>query len=94
MIELRKQHAIFGRASTQILDTNNQNLFAYVRHNEEGKTLLVICNFSEFTQVANTRLLDQFGHMHRKDLISGKSCDAANETLEIGPYQFLWLTVE
>lgn len=92
MIALRKQHAIFGRASTQIIDTNNQHLFAYLRHNENGQTLLAICNFSEHAQVANIQLLEQFGQTHCDDMISGKSAVRRGNRLEIEPYQFLWLS--
>ncbi len=92
MIGLRKQHAVFGRASTQIIDTHNQHLFAYLRQAENGQTLLAICNFSEYRQVTNTQLLEHFGYQHCKDLVSGNLISTENENFEIEAYQFLWLT--
>jgi amylosucrase len=92
MISLRKSHAIFGRAETLIVDTNNSHLFAYLRQNEAGQTLLAICNFSEASQAINIQLLEHFGLLHRHDMISGKSLVLKTDILSIQPYQFLWLT--
>ena len=50
LIKIRQQHKIFGQAETHILETDNQHVFTYARHDEQGNVLLAICNFSENQQ--------------------------------------------
>ncbi len=39
MIAIRKQNAIFGQSSTQILDADNHHCFAFLRENTQGHTV-------------------------------------------------------
>lgn len=91
LIKIRQQHRVFGQAETQILDTNNQHIFAYARHNEQGENLLAICNFSEHPQLIDSKLLDHVDFTHSTDLISKKEYLNNQNDISVQPYQVMWL---
>jgi amylosucrase len=92
LIKIRQRHKIFGQGETHILDTNNPHVFAYTRHNEEGRALLAICNFSERTQNLDGRLLDHIGEVQSLDLITGKPYQNSQINILLIPYQVMWLS--
>lgn len=93
MIGVRKDHHIFGAAETHILDTNNQHIFAYARHLDDGDALLCINNFSEHAQWIDSRILEHLGEEQARDLISGDDYQVADRSIKLLPYGVLWLKV-
>ena len=94
LIKIRQQHAIFGQAETLILDTNNQHVFAFARHDDQGKTMLALNNFSEHPQQVDSRILDHLGVHHGVDLISKQRFELTEKVITLSPYQVLWLTAD
>ena len=94
MVKIRKQHAVFGDASTEIIQTNNQHVFAFKRKHKNGQTLLVLVNFSEREQAINNQFIRDIG-LEQFDLIQGKMLDFVVSSVTIvKPYQYLWLLTD
>lgn len=91
LIKIRQQHVIFGQAETQILDCDNSHVFVFTRHNSEGKTLLVLCNFSEFEQQIDSKIMDQLYDSTGKDLITQQDIRCSTGHLSLLPYQVMWI---
>lgn len=91
MIKIRQKEPLFGHTETQILQTNNQHIFAYARHDDEGKTLLALCNFSEHGQEIDRRILDMLASDTGKDLLTDKVYESGLGNILLNPYQVLWL---
>lgn len=91
MIETRKQYSVFGQAQTHILDADNQHCFVFMRENDAGEKLLVICNFSEHEQQLQRSLLATVNCTSTTDLLSGETVTMEAAPLLLAPYQQLWL---
>lgn len=91
LIRIRQQHSVFGKSDTHILDTNNQHVFAYSRHDDEGKGLLALNNFSEHPQLVDARVLDHLGGATVTDLITSTQYTSHTGSITLAPYQQLWL---
>jgi amylosucrase len=91
LIAIRQQHSVFGQAETQIIETDNAHIFAFARHNSDGKTLLVLCNFSEFTQQLDCKIIDQLYDSQGYDLITQQSPIYRENKICLLPYQVAWL---
>lgn len=89
LIRLRKQYAVFGQASTEIVDTGNQHTFAYLRKHDNGERLLVVCNFSDFSQTLTLphHVLQQCDKA--KDLLSEKTLSSSTP-ITLSPYEQCW----
>lgn len=91
LIDIRKTHPVFGDSDTQILDSDNQHIFAFKRLNEQGEALLALHNFSEHPQQLNSHFL---GHLKSKkavDLIANKPLASDRSDLTLSGYQVVWL---
>jgi amylosucrase len=91
MIKVRGEHDIFGDAKTQIIDTGNPHCFAFLRENNKGERLLVICNFSEHTQHMQSDILHHVNSRQPKDLLTARDFVLSNDTLSISPLEQVWL---
>jgi amylosucrase len=91
MIETRKQYSVFGHAQTHILDADNQHCFVFMRENDGGEKLLVVCNFSEHKQQLQRSLLATLNCTSTTDLLSGETVSMEAAPLLLAPYQQLWL---
>lgn len=92
MIHIRKSHAVFGDAATDIIDAGNQHVFAYRRHNTNGDSLLALVNFSEHEQQLDCGFLGFQPLDKWNDLITEQAPSIQHNRLTLAPYQFLWLT--
>lgn len=91
MISVRRDHAEFGNASTDILETYRSQLFAYCRTDAKGEQLLALCNFAETAQSIPSSICDILGTRQTRDLLSGKQFVGAE--IELAAYDVLWLKV-
>ncbi len=91
MLDLRKNHPVFGPADTQIIEAENQHCFSFVRTQETGQRLLVLCNFSEHVQQLNGEILKQIGDSPSKDLLSGDRYKGNEPIITLQPLQQIWL---
>ncbi|PJC87260.1 amylosucrase [Vibrio sp. HA2012] len=90
MIQLRQENPVFGEAGTEILETYQPHLFAYVRQHENGDKMLAICNFSEQEQRVPLSICDVLGSRSVEDMLQGKIADYGNEII-LEAYDVLWL---
>ena len=91
MIKVRQSQPLFGHVETQILETNNQHIFAYTRHADDGSLLLALVNFSEHFQRVDGRILGMFASSEVSDLLSETTLINNGEDIDLSPYQVLWL---
>ncbi|MEC8747059.1 MAG: alpha-glucosidase C-terminal domain-containing protein, partial [Pseudomonadota bacterium] len=94
MIAIRKQNAIFGQSSTQILDADNHHCFAFLRENTQGHKLLVICNFSEHPQTIQRSLLATLKGASSRDLLTDETVEMNASPLLLEPFQEMWLLAD
>lgn len=90
LIRLRKEHRVFAGGSTDVVDTGNDQVFAYVRRHE-GEHLLVLANFAEREQqiAANQVRLYGLGYQFR-DLVTGETYTLEHD-MPLRPYGIAWL---
>jgi len=67
-------------------------VFAYARHDEQGNTLLAMCNFSEKPQSVDGKILAHVGFAQSSDLITQQKYSSSQATLKLTPYQVIWLS--
>lgn len=92
LIEVRQQHAVFGKANTEIIEADNDAILAYARLTDDER-LLVFANFSEGNQTIPANLLRLYGLSYSyRELISGRQINFEEIILE--PYGFLCLKAE
>ena len=95
ILGVRHQHAkTFGRGDLQILEVENQRVFAFTRH-FEGETILVVANLSRFAQAATLPLGD-FAGAYPVELFSQMPFPQIGEgayPLSVGPHGFYWFVL-
>ncbi len=90
LVQLRAQNPAFLRPDTEIVETGNHHVFAFLRSNDQSM-VFVLANFSEHQQRLEARRLRQMGMRKTMvDLFEGGTITAAQE-LVIDPYQLLIL---
>ena len=90
LVQIRQQNLAFNRAETEIVDTDNNQVFGYFRTNREY-SVLVLANFSDTVQHIEGRRLRQLGLRKTVvDLVAGRTIVAAH-TLTLEPYDFMVL---
>ncbi len=93
LIDLRQSTPILAGHDMDVVDVNNEHLFAFVRTNAAGR-LLVVANFTEREQTVDANSLRVHGLGYEfHDLISDQPVLAAQE-LRLQPYQVMWLEAQ
>ncbi|MEQ5809296.1 amylosucrase [Alteromonas sp. NFXS44] len=90
MLNIRRQHAVFGDARTEILDTGNHHCFGFVRYNQQGQKMLGLCNFSEHPQQVSGNILNTIEHKPARDLLSDSKLSGHEQAISLRPYQLSW----
>jgi amylosucrase len=92
LIEVRKEWDVLGKASTEVIDTDNDSILAFTRVADQER-LLVFANFSEQTQTIPANLLRLYGLSYSYiDLISGRQ--VGFEDIQMEPFGFICLVAE
>ena len=91
MIKVRGERDVFGDAKTHIIDTGNPHCFAFLRANNNGERLLVICNFSEHTQHMHSDILRNLDSGQTKELLTNRNFVINSDALSIPPLEQVWL---
>ena len=93
LIQLRKGNPVFADTNNLVLYySKNPHILLFERTSEDSESLLVICNFDEFRQpVKSIELGPYAGKKPPRDIISDKPIEFINDTLELAPYELLWL---
>ena len=90
LITLRKNCPAFAGADMDVVDTGNAHVFAYTRHHDSAR-VLVLANFSEREQTIAAAHLRVHGLGYTfKDLITGDKISAVQD-LVLAPYRAVWL---
>ncbi|HEX4978585.1 MAG TPA: maltose alpha-D-glucosyltransferase [Acidimicrobiales bacterium] len=93
MLEVRKQHAVFGTGSMDFISVDNPSVLAYVRSDEEtGDTILCVNNLSRFAQPAEMPM-QRYDGLTPIELLGRVPFPRIGELpyfITLGPYQFYW----
>jgi len=90
LFEKRKACPAFTGSQMRLLSTENNHVMSYLRWNE-GHLLVVVANFADSKQTVNMRNLRTEGLAHFfKDALNKRSV-STHDTLELEPYELLWL---
>jgi len=90
LIQIRQQNLAFTGAETEIVDTGNDQVFAYFR-SHASQTVLVLANFKDAPQKLEARRLRMLGLRKTVvDQVAGRTIVATHE-LELEPYQLMVL---
>ena len=90
MLSIRKLHHAFGRGEFEWMDSQNEKIAGFQR-TYEGETILAIHNLSDLKQTFHLKIKTPARSL--ADLLSQKEFSSANGgfTLDLAPYQYLWL---
>lgn len=91
MIQVRKQHPLFGRGTFEVLSAENPSVLAYVR-SLNGDTVLCVNNLSRFSQPVELSL-QKFAGMTPIELIGRVPFPRIGELpylLTLGSHSFYW----
>ena len=89
MLDIRKGNSVFSSALKSVpVEMGNPAVFGF----HKGDKLMVLANFSEREQWADTKYFDWFGLPgEMEDLLSGRRVKTWNNQILLGPYEVLWL---
>jgi maltose alpha-D-glucosyltransferase / alpha-amylase len=93
MLEVRKQHPVFGIGSMEFISVDNPSVLAYVRCDPEtSDTILCVNNLSRFAQPAELPM-QQYDGLTPIELLGRVPFPKIGELpyfITLGPYQFYW----
>ena len=100
MLEVRKQHPVFGTGSFEVISVENPSVLAYVRTSEgedgASDTVLSVCNLSRFAQPAELPLQRWEGKMPI-ELLGRVPFPRIGELpyfVTLAPYGFYWFQLQ
>ncbi len=93
LIQLRKENTVLADNNNLVLyNSENPHVLIFERTSENGQGLLVICNFHEVPQTIDSNELGPYcRNKSPKDIISGKTIKLVKESLQLKPFELLWL---
>jgi amylosucrase len=92
LIKVRQDQPVLGKASTEVIETDNDSILAFARVSEDER-VLVFANFSEHTQTIPANLLRLYGLSYSyQDLVSGMQ--VGFEDIHMEPFGFICLAAE
>lgn len=96
LIQIRKKTAVFAdRNNLRMHFSSNPHLFIYERTSRSENSVLIICNFDGSPQVVQISEIEKLGYSYKSgilDMVKDKQLILRSALLELGPYNFLWLT--
>ncbi|MEK9564653.1 MAG: alpha-amylase family glycosyl hydrolase, partial [Deltaproteobacteria bacterium] len=89
-LQLRRSLPVLSQGQTEFLNIRNDHVFAYIRH-QDSQRLLLLCNFTERSQSVSLKELKVQGFSDQaQDLLTSQILQLA-EDLYLAPYQTYWL---
>ena len=91
MLEVRKEHAVFGTGSFELLDADNPAVFAYLRRDEDD-TVVCVNNLSRKAQPALLPL-EAYSGVAPVELLGGVEFQPVSDqpyAVTLAPYSFYW----
>ena len=92
MLEVRKQHPVFGTGRFEVISAENPSVLAYVRTGNDGDIVLCVCNLSRFAQPAELPL-QQYEGKTPIELLGRVPFPRIGELpyfVTLAPYGFYW----
>ena len=92
MLEVRKQHPVFGTGRFEVISAENPSVLAYVRTGNDGDIVLCVCNLSRFAQPAELPLQQYEGKIPI-ELLGRVPFPRIGELpyfVTLAPYGFYW----
>ena len=90
LIALRRSTEAFGGLDMELVETDNEHVLGYARsHN--GHRIVVLANFTEFPQQVSGNKLRLRGLGRFFDDIATDRSFSTSTTVDLAPYEFLWL---
>jgi amylosucrase len=90
IIQARLSHPELAGGAMQVIDTGNEHVFAYLRHNA-GQRALILTNFADQEQTVASRVLQPYrADLNPADWVTGEIV-ALDGDLKLKPHQFVWL---
>ena len=94
MLEVRKQHPVFGMGSFEVLHAENPSVLAYVRQHD-GDTVLCVNNLSRFAQPVELQL-QRFAGCTPVETLGRVPFPPIGELpyfITLAPYSFYWFSL-
>ena len=89
-LQLRRSLPVLSQGQTEFLNIRNDHVFAYIRH-QDSQRLLLLCNFTERSQSVSLKELRVQGFSDQaQDLLTSQTLQLS-EDLYLAPYQTYWL---
>ncbi|MEK9761889.1 MAG: alpha-amylase family glycosyl hydrolase, partial [Deltaproteobacteria bacterium] len=89
-LQLRRSLPVLSQGQTEFLNIRNDHVFAYIRH-QDSQRLLLLCNFTERSQSVSLKELKVQGFSDQaQDLLTSQTLQLS-EDLYLAPYQTYWL---
>lgn len=93
LIDLRKLQPAFHPNATQFTLHLNDEVFAFWRQSQNRRqSIFVLNNISQHTQHLALTQLNLVATDSWQDLISGQAFDSLTDTIELRPYQSMWIS--
>jgi sucrose phosphorylase len=93
LLQLRSRQPAFHPNATQFTMHLGTSLFAFWRQSmDRSQSIFCIYNITNATQSVNLSDINLVGTQEWRDLIGGSTCNDQQGTIELTPYQAVWLT--
>jgi maltose alpha-D-glucosyltransferase/alpha-amylase len=95
MIQMRREHRVFGRGSLEFVDSPNRRVVSYIRRHQD-EIALVVNNLSRFAQHDDLKLTAYKG-MTPVEMAGNTpfpGIGASPYPISLGPYGFYWFRLE
>jgi sucrose phosphorylase len=93
LLEIRRQQSAFHPNATQFTLHLGSQLFGFWRQSiDRQQSIFCVSNISDSVQSLNLSDINLIDNENWTDLISGLSCNQRMQSIEMQPYQTLWIT--
>jgi sucrose phosphorylase len=93
LLEIRRQQSAFHPNATQFTLHLGSALFGFWRQSiDRQQSIFCVSNISDSVQSLNLSDINLIDNENWTDLISGLSCNQRMQSIEMQPYQTLWIT--
>lgn len=93
LIRVRKKNPVLADNNNLVLyNSQNPHVLIYERTSEKEEGILIVCNFNQSPQTIRKIELGAYSEKNKsKNIVIGKSMKFDLETIELKPYELLWL---
>ncbi|MGB0450305.1 MAG: alpha-amylase, partial [Porticoccaceae bacterium] len=93
LLEIRRQQSAFHPNATQFTLHLGSKLFGFWRQSiDRQQSIFCVSNISDSVQTLNLSDINLIDNENWIDLVSGLSCNQRMQSIEMQPYQTLWIT--